>query len=83
MHSNDILHCDIHPGNAGLTPASELHVLQAPFTANTAESTHPTFIDFGWSLMGGYHPRKGNDYSPVCWPYASDRVLRGGGKTFD
>ncbi|OJT03409.1 hypothetical protein TRAPUB_6007 [Trametes pubescens] len=76
MHSNNILHCDIHPGNAGLTPCDELGVLRAPFTAETAESTHPTFIDFGWSLMRGYHPRGGDDNSAVSWPYASDRILR-------
>ncbi|EIW53427.1 uncharacterized protein TRAVEDRAFT_74756 [Trametes versicolor FP-101664 SS1] len=75
MHSNNVLHCDIHPGNAGLTPCDSLGVLVAPLTADTAESTHPTFIDFGWSQMGGFHPRGGDDNSVVCWAYASDRML--------
>lgn len=80
MHVHDVLHCDIHPGNAGLTPCSELGELEAPFTAESAESMHPTFIDFGWSLMGGFHPRASDGCSPVTWPYASDRVLCGDGK---
>lgn len=78
MHKDGVLHCDIHPGNIGIAGCSGLEeALLAPGAdMEGSGKPTPTFIDFEWSRLHGYHPSLGDDISSGMWTYMSDRVVR-------
>ncbi|KAI1790002.1 hypothetical protein LXA43DRAFT_1151010, partial [Ganoderma leucocontextum] len=87
MHYNDVLHRDIHPGNVGFLCAHDSGIQPAHITMQQIEGRQdlftPTFIDYQWSTMEGYHPRTGTHMPPMAmWSYLSDRFLREPNETY-
>ncbi|EIW59034.1 uncharacterized protein TRAVEDRAFT_48160 [Trametes versicolor FP-101664 SS1] len=75
LHQQDVLHCDIRPGNVGVTRSWS--VWETILEGKTVvEPIRPVFIDYQWARMSGFHSKVAEGASILCWAYASDRALR-------
>ncbi|KAH9914930.1 kinase-like domain-containing protein [Fomitopsis serialis] len=75
MHASRVLHCDIHPGNIGFPLCHNLQELLSALCQDT-EEVYPTFIDFEWARMQGWHPLLPLQRQAATWTYQSDRAVR-------
>lgn len=86
IHLDGVLHRrNVHPGNVGLlcAPTTGFPTTGSPEEVDVlAESERaeclftPTFIDYQWSTLGGFHPRIHSMPTMATWSYLPDRVLR-------
>nr|VWP01516.1 Protein-serine/threonine kinase (EC [Ganoderma boninense] len=82
LHERHVLHCDVHPGNIGVTPRVPLALLlspSSPFDFNDLAHWQVVFIDHEWSHVRGWH-YEDTFVRNRMWLYASDRQVWCSGK---